>query len=117
MNSIKEHVEYFGISGHVIGMSQDTTATNVGREKGTFRRYCQEMGTCLLRVDCRRHIVELEVQQGGQKEQGCDEEPQLVIGHFGYSRDLISVLNPFLGHFMYLLSSHDPQWSLLKSYQ
>ena len=62
MNSIKEHVEYFGISGHVIGMSQDTTATNVGREKGTFRRYCQEIDTCLLRVDCRRHIVELEVK-------------------------------------------------------
>ena len=57
-----ELIEFFGLNGHIIGMSQDTTATNVGREKGTFRRVCQDMDTCLLRVDCRRHIVELEIK-------------------------------------------------------
>ena len=61
-NAIVELLEYFGITGHVIGMAQDTTAANVAREKGTFARLCKELDRPLLRVDCRRHVTELEVK-------------------------------------------------------
>ena len=44
-------------------MIQDTTVANVGKDKGVFMRVCKELDLCLLRIDCRRHIIELEVKQ------------------------------------------------------
>ena len=61
-NAIVELVRHYAITGHVIGMGQDTTAANVAREKGTFGRFCKELDIPLIRVDCRRHVTELEVK-------------------------------------------------------
>ena len=61
-NAIMELLEFYGITANVIGMSQDTTAANVGKDRGAFGRVCKELDLCLLRVDCRRHVIELEVK-------------------------------------------------------
>ena len=42
-NAIMELIGFFGITDHVIGFGQDTTAANVGKEKGTFGRACKEL--------------------------------------------------------------------------
>ena len=47
-----ELLRYFGITDNVIGFSQDTTAANVGKEKGIFGRA----------NDCRKLITDLEVK-------------------------------------------------------
>ena len=61
-NAIIELLEFYGITVNVIGMSQDTTAANVGKDKGAFGRVCKELDLCLLRIYYRRHVIELEVK-------------------------------------------------------
>ena len=58
-NAIRELLEFYV---NVIVMIQDTTAANVGKDKGVFMRVCKELDLCLLRIDCRRHVIELEVK-------------------------------------------------------
>ena len=49
-NAIMELLEFYGITVNVIGMSQDTTAANVGKDRGAFGRVCKELDLCLLKL-------------------------------------------------------------------
>ena len=35
---------------------------NPGESKGAFGNFCKELDLCLLRIDYRRHVIELEVK-------------------------------------------------------
>ena len=46
----------------IIGTSQDTCATNTGVNRGVVVRLSRHLNVLLLRLDCRRHIVELWIK-------------------------------------------------------
>ena len=46
----------------IIGTSQDTCATNTGVNRGVVVRLSKHLNVLLLRLDCRRHIVELWIK-------------------------------------------------------
>ena len=47
---------------HIIASSQDTCGTNTGTKKGVVVRLSKHLNVPLLRLDCRRHTVELRVK-------------------------------------------------------
>ena len=46
----------------IIGTSQDTCSTNTGVKQGVIVRLSKHLNVLLLRLDCRRHIVELWIK-------------------------------------------------------
>ena len=47
---------------NIIGSAQDTCGTNTGTKKGVVVRLSKHLDVPLLRLDCRRHTVELRVK-------------------------------------------------------
>ena len=60
--AIFEQLDHYGIRDHVIGFSQDTTSANVGNIRGQTVCAGKESDTLHLRLDCRRHVTELEIK-------------------------------------------------------
>ena len=46
----------------VIGLSYDTTASNTAHNKGAVARLERMLGRSLLKLPCRRHMIELHVK-------------------------------------------------------
>ena len=55
-------LDHYDIRDNVIGTCQDTTSANVGNNKGVTVCAGKERGELLLRIDCRRHVTELEIK-------------------------------------------------------
>ena len=54
--------DYYDISDNVVGTCQDTTSANVGNKQGVTVCSGKRSDRLLLRIDCRCHVIELEIK-------------------------------------------------------
>ena len=60
--AIYEMLDHYDLSDNVVGTCQDTTSANVGNKQGVTVCSGKRSDRLLLRIDCRRHVIELEIK-------------------------------------------------------
>ena len=60
--AIYEMLDRYDLIDNVVGTCQDTTSANVGNKQGVTVCSGKRSDRLLLRIDCRRHVIELEIK-------------------------------------------------------
>ena len=61
-NAVLSLLQEFGMIESIIGLSYDTTGSNTGHISGAVVRLERLLGRSLLKLPCRRHMIELHVK-------------------------------------------------------
>ena len=62
--AVVEALEEWGLTDRIVGLSFDTTSSNIGRHSGACVQIEQKMGRDMLHFACRHHVFDVS-RRGG----------------------------------------------------